>query len=217
MDRLGCGVILAGGLARRMGGRAKHGIQLHGKPLLDHVIERAAPQVEQLLLNINQKIDPPITVNGKSVPIIADSLEGYLGPLAGVLSAMEWAQKNSQSPWLASFAVDSPLFPTDLARTLLNRLTAAPKDSTIICPTYAGHRQPTFCLWRIDQAQQLRHWLTTEQNYRMGAWLQQQTTHFCDLTPADEPFADQPQSPLDPFTNINTPEDLELIERRLSL
>jgi len=199
-----------------MGGRAKHGIQLHGKPLLDHVIERAAPQVDQLLLNINQEIDTPRAISGEPVPIIADSLDGYLGPLAGILTAMEWAQQNSQSRWLASFAVDSPLFPTDLVHTLLESLETAPKDTAIVCPTYAGNKQPTFCLWRIDQAELLRHWLITEQNYRMGAWLQQQTTHYCDLTPTGEAAEDRAQNAVDPFTNINTPDDLALTEHYLS-
>ncbi len=199
-----------------MGGRAKHSIQLLGKPLLEHVIERAAPQVDQLLLNINQKMDTPSTINGEPIPVIADSLDGYLGPLAGILTAMEWAQQNSQSRWLASFAVDSPLFPSDLAHTLQKSLEAAPKDTAIVCPTYAGNKQPTFCLWRIDQAEQLRHWLTTEQNYRMGAWLQRQSTHYCDLTPTGARSEDRLPGAVDPFTNINTPDDLALTERYLA-
>ncbi len=209
-----CGVILAGGLARRMGGQPKHQLSLAGSTLLDRVIERAAPQVNQLLINANPPISQELAKQRLPYPIIEDSLPGHLGPLAGILSALEWMNKHSDHRWLASFAVDSPLLPKDLVSSLMATAlddSGAPSSSQLICPTYAGHKQPTFCLWHVDQRESLKRWLVDEQNYRMGAWLKQQNARYYDFS-TEGRSAEQ----IDPFTNINTPEELIQLEQSLS-
>lgn len=201
-----------------MGGQPKHQLTLGAKPLLEHVIDRAQPQVAQLLLNFNPPISTDMMSRHPDLPIIEDSLPGHLGPLAGVLSALQWMQKNGDRPWLASFAVDTPLFPLDLVTRLLHSSHHQNRASSaqLICPTYGGHKQPTFCLWHIDQTEALKTWLVEEQNYRMGAWLEQQDAHYCDLS-ATGPKASSDGSVIDPFTNINKPEDLRSLEQALTL
>jgi len=211
-----CGVILAGGLARRMGGRPKHQLTLAGKSLLEHVVERAQPQVDQLLLNFNPPIPNDIANGHLDLPIIEDSLAGHLGPLAGIVSAMQWMQQNSDHQWLASFAVDTPLFPKDLVASLrhsaqLENNSSSNQPSHLVCPTYDGYKQPTFCLWHINQCDALRRWLVQEKNYRMGAWLKHQNASYCDFSSQDK-NAEQ----VDPFANINTPEDLAQLEHFLT-
>lgn len=231
MNESCCGVILAGGLARRMDGQPKHALKLAGSTLLEHVIRRAQPQVDQLLLNVNPPVSHEIASTlaqfNTNIPIIEDTLAGHLGPLAGILSALQWMQKHSRHQWLASFAVDSPLFPKDLVSSLqaarLNHLRAntnlgsdTETQGQLVCPTYAGHKQPTFCLWHIDQTDSLKRWLVDEKNYRMGAWLKRQNAleYKCDH---DE---DVEKNPADnwtnPFTNINTPEELAQLELAMS-
>lgn len=199
-----------------MGGQPKHQLTLGGKPLLEHVIDRALPQVAQLLLNFNPPIPTDIVSQHPNLPIIEDSLPGHLGPLAGVLSALEWMQKNCDRPWLASFAVDTPLFPLDLVTRLLRSRHGQSHGASaqLICPTYGGYKQPTFCLWHIDQAEALKNWLIEEQNYRMGAWLKQQDAHYCDLSAADSKASPE-GTIIDPFTNINNPEDLSSLAQAL--
>ncbi len=196
-----------------MNGQAKHQLTLAGKTLLDHVIERAAPQVDQLLINVNPPVTEEIDLLSRQLPLIEDRLSGHLGPLAGIHAALEWMHSNSSHRWLASFAVDSPLFPMDLVTRLLCRTQDSEDSSSkqLICPTYAGHKQPTFCLWHIDQREPLRRWLVEEKNYRMGAWLKQQKARLCDFSQEIQSLGE-----VDPFTNINTPEQLEQLEHQLN-
>jgi molybdenum cofactor guanylyltransferase len=211
-----CGVILAGGLARRMGGVPKHQLTLAGKPLLEHVIERARPQVDQLLLNVNPPIPSDIANHPLNLPIIEDSLAGHLGPLAGILSALQWMQQNSDHQWLVSFAVDTPLFPKNLVASLQHAALRenkgiSPPPNQLVCPTYNGYKQPTFCLWHINQSDGLKDWLVREKNYRMGAWLKHQHASYCNFSPEANNNEE-----IDPFANINTPEDLAQLEQLLT-
>ena len=196
------GVILAGGQARRMHGKPKHRLLLNGTSLLQQSVKNADPQVNNLLLSFNDEADEETLAS--QLPLLADSLPGHLGPLAGILSAMEWCQKNSAARWLASFAVDTPLFPEDLVSTLAQHQ----QGHTIVCPRYGNFRHPTFCLWKIDQANDLRHWLQQDNGSRMGAWLQQQQTKMVTITESVQG--------LDPFTNINSAEDLEQLNAQLT-
>src|SRR5262245_49607248 len=114
------GVILAGGQSRRMGGVAKGLLALGGRPVLANVIERLAPQVGRMVINAN---GDPERFAGFGLPVVADTMADYPGPLAGVLAGMRWAQANAPAArWIATAAGDAPLLPTDLVARCLAAL-----------------------------------------------------------------------------------------------
>lgn len=192
------GVILAGGQAKRMGGQDKALIELDGKPLLAHVTVRLARQVETMVLSANG--DPaPYTTFG--LPIVADSIEEG-GPLAGILAAMDWAREvHPGAKWLASVAVDTPLFPTDLVA----RLQEALGESRAAVATSGGRPHPTFGLFDLSLAEDLRAYLETGARKARG-W----------SGVADAARANFPSKPQEPFANINTAEDLKNLDTRSS-
>ena len=167
------GVILAGGLARRMGGGDKALLELAGRPLLAHVIERLAPQVDELVLNAN---GDPARFAQFGLPVVPDTVEGFAGPLAGVLAGMRWAAARGHQD-VASAAGDTPFFPTDLVA----RLQAARGDQPICMaatrdPERGLSEHPTFALWPVRLADDLEKSLTEEhhaQGHRLdlAAWL----------------------------------------------
>lgn len=194
-----CGVILAGGKGRRMDYQDKGLLVLNGQTLLDRVITRAQPQVAELLISCNT---PSPAYHNRQLLLLPDTLTGdsgdnsdHRGPLAGVLAAMEWCQQHQpQYRWLASFAVDTPFFPGDLCERLSD---AIDENTEIICPISNGQRHPVFCLWRIDQANDLRQTLLNG-NSRLHDWLNQRHTRELQFNDNNG----------DPFFNINTPAQL---------
>jgi molybdenum cofactor guanylyltransferase len=195
------GVLLAGGQARRMGGGDKCLRPLGGRPILEHVIARAAPQVRALLLNAN---GDPGRFAGFGLPVAADLIQGFAGPLAGVLTGMAWARANRPDcPWIATVATDTPFFPTDL----VVRLLAAAEDqgADLACATSGGRAHPVFGLWPVRLADDLRHAMTDEQIRKVDAWTARHRLALVDF----------PTGPLDPFFNTNRPEDLAEAERLL--
>ena len=193
------GVLLAGGLARRMGGGDKCRQILNGQSLLEHSIARAAPQVDTLILNAN---GDPERFQDINLPIVPDSLDGFLGPLAGVLSGMEWAQKNrADSQWVMSFATDTPFFPKDLVDKLQ---AAAQKENALIAVAESdGRLQPVFALWHVSLADQLRHALAEEGVRKIDRWMEKHPMTSVDFSRENE----------DPFFNINRVEDIEAAEK----
>ena len=196
------GVLLAGGLARRMGGGDKCRKTLNGVSLLARSIERAAPQVGTLLLNANGK---PERFDDIHLPLVPDSLDGFLGPLAGVLSAMEWAQEHqANTEWLLSFATDTPFFPEDLGARLLH---AAERENALIAVAKSdGWLQPVFALWHISLADNLRKALADEGVRKIDRWMEQHPMTSVDFTKPDQ----------DLFFNINRPEDILAAEEIIS-
>lgn len=188
------GVVLAGGLARRFGGGDKCLIELDGKPLLDHVIARAAPQVDRLLLNAN---GDPARFQAYGLDVVADVVEGFAGPLAGVLTAMEWARDHAPDvAWVASFAADAPLVPADVVARLLAAMTEQGAD--MACAMSDGRTHPVMALWPVSIAKALRAALVDEDLRKIDRFTARYKTVHVDF-----PFTD-----VDPFLNINTPEDL---------
>jgi len=188
------GVLLAGGLARRFGGGDKCLIELAGRPLLDHVIARAGPQVDRLLLNAN---GAPDRFQDYGLDVVADVVEGYAGPLAGVLTALEWARDNMPGAvWVVSFPTDAPLLPTDLVA----RMVAAVKEqgADMACASSNGRSHPVFGLWPVTLAEDLRHALVDEDIRKIDRF-----TARYKIVQVDFPVA-----PFDPFLNINAPDDL---------
>jgi molybdenum cofactor guanylyltransferase len=196
------GVILAGGLSRRMGGGDKCLRPIGGRPILAHIIDRVRPQVGPLVLNAN---GDAARFAPFGLPVASDVVEGFAGPLAGVLTGMEWAARHApECRWLASFASDAPFLPRDLVQ----RLAAAVADdkADLACAASGGQAHPVFGLWRVDLATVLRQALVDEQIHKVDRW-----TARYRLAQVDFPAA-----PVDPFFNANRPEDLAEAERLLA-
>lgn len=193
---LGC--ILAGGLARRMGGGDKGLIRLGGRLVLDHVLDRLKPQVSQVMLNAN---GDPTRFSDYGLPVVPDSVEGFAGPLAGVLAGLEWARDNTQAEWVATAATDTPFFPVDFVTRMLAAIEAA--GAGMACAASDGRHHPVFGLWPVRLAADLRHALVEEDIRKVDLW-----TARHKLVAVE--FATQPH---DPFFNVNRPEDVVEAER----
>lgn len=196
------GVLLAGGLSRRMGGGDKTLRPLGGRPILDHVLERARPQVAALVVNAN---GDPSRFAGFGLPVAADVLPGHPGPLAGVLTGLDWAAEHApEAEWVASFATDAPFLPPDLAA----RLLAAVRDTgaDMACAASGGRHHPVFGLWPVRLRGDLRRAMVEEGIRKVDAW-----TGRYRLA-----VADWPADPVDPFFNANRPDDITEAERLLA-
>jgi molybdopterin-guanine dinucleotide biosynthesis protein A len=198
------GVLLAGGQSRRMGGGDKCLRPLAGRPLLAHVIERAKPQVGPLVLNAN---GDPARFADFGLPVAADVVEGFAGPLAGVLTGLEWTAANAPDcTHVASFASDAPFLPMDLVA----RLTAAmaEKGAELACAASRGRSHPVFGLWPVRLAGALRRAIVEGEVRKVDVW-----TSRYRLATADFPMLETPAGPLDPFFNANHPDDLAAAAR----
>lgn len=187
------GVIMAGGLARRFGGGDKGLQQLGGAALITHVIDRLRPQLAGLVLNAN---GDPGRFAGLDLPVVADSVAGFPGPLAGLLAGLDWAaDRDAKSRWVVSTPADCPFLPADLVACLAATLSAG--DQAVVA-TSRGRLQPVIGLWSVTLREDLRRAITEDGLRRMEDWLAR-----CQAKTADFPA----QTP-DPFFNVNTPEDL---------
>jgi len=145
------GVVLAGGLSRRMGGGDKGLRDLAGRPMLAHVIDRLAPQVSCLVLNAN---GDPERFSAFGLPVVADTVGGFAGPLAGVLAGMRWAITNvPQARWIATAPGDAPLLPTDFVERLVG--VVADSDRGIALAQSGGRLHPVAGLWPVALADDL--------------------------------------------------------------
>ncbi|MGH6920056.1 MAG: molybdenum cofactor guanylyltransferase MobA [Geminicoccaceae bacterium] len=194
------GVLLAGGQARRMGGGDKSLRHLGDRTILEHVIERARPQVAALVLNAN---GDPARFARFGLPVAADVVEGFAGPLAGVLTGMEWARANRPDcAWIASIATDTPFFPKDLVA----RMCQAVEGAELACASSRGRANPVFGLWPVRLADDLRRAMVDEEIRKVDVWTARYRLVEVDF----------PAEPFDPFFNANRPEDLAEAERLLA-
>ena len=181
-----------------MGGADKALSMLRGQTLLQRAIARARPQVDELLINANGDVN---RFTRFGIPVIADYVEGFLGPLAGILTGLEWMKENRpQSNWLATFACDTPFFPHDLVVQL--RTKATTDRALAAVAKSAGRQHGILAVWSAHIAETAQSVLI-EQNLRKVddfiVRLQHATVEF-------------PTEPFDPFFNINTPSDLARAE-----
>lgn len=196
------GVLLAGGLSRRMGGGDKSLRTLGGRSILERIVATVRPQVGPLVLNAN---GDPARFAAFGLPVAADVVEGFAGPLAGVLTGMEWARNNAPDcRWVASFATDAPFIPADLVARLMTAVEREGAD--LACARSDGQDHPVFGLWRVDLAGDLRRAMVEEDMRKVDAW-----TGRYRLAVAD--FA---TDPVDPFFNTNRPDDLAEAERLMA-
>ena len=186
------GVLLGGGQARRMGGGDKCLCVLAGKTLLDHVIARLRPQVGPLLLNAN---GDAARFARFGLPVVADVVPGFAGPLAGVLSGMEWASADAPDcPRIVTVATDAPFLPLDLVA----RLSASAGGADIVCAQSGGRAHPVIALWPVSLRHELRHAIVVEGIRKVDRW----SRRYAVVT------AEFAAEPVDPFFNVNTVDDL---------
>jgi molybdopterin-guanine dinucleotide biosynthesis protein A len=201
------GVILAGGRSRRMGGGDKCLQPLGGEYLISHVVTRAHSQVDALAINAS---GDPARFADFELPVIADSVEGFAGPLAGVLAGLDWAAAAApDSVWLATFACDAPFFPHNLVMRLWAEAKEAGAD--LACARSRGRDHPVFGLWPVALRDALRQALVEDDIRKVDAF-----TARYQLVAVEFPDLASPWGPVDPFFNANRPEDLAEAERILS-
>lgn len=191
-----CAVILAGGQANRMGGGDKGRLILGDQSLIQRVIDRISPQVSSVVLNANGDLS---RFDDLGLPVVADSVADFPGPLAGVLAGMDWAAGHGHE-WLISVAADTPSFPLDLVEKLAQGDTPVVLAATPD-PERGRVPQPTFGRWQVA----LRHDLRAALNdgvRKIRQWTQAKGETLVLFEEGD-------------FFNINTPEDLAWAEQNL--
>lgn len=197
------GLILAGGLARRMGGGDKPMREIGGRTMLDHVIERMSGQCDGLILNAN---GDPTRFAAFRLPVVADTIDGYPGPLAGMLAALEWAAQNRPLiRWVLSAPGDCPFLPRDLVERL--QQARQNEDAQLAVAASGGRSHPVIGLWSVELRHDLRRALVDEDLRKVSAWTARYRTAVVDW----------PIEPIDPFFNANTAEDLSEAERLAKL
>lgn len=192
------GVILAGGQSRRMDGREKALLPLGGRSMIDRVIERMAPQVRALAINANGDAGRFAPFG---LPVLADPLPGHQGPLAGVLVGLDWAAEQ-QADWLVTVPGDTPFPPRDLVAGLLEHVRT---DTEVVFAESDGRIHPVIALWSSGCGARLRDAVLAENVRRVGL----------ARTLFESASASWPADPVDPFLNLNTPDDLAEAERIL--
>ncbi len=193
------GVILAGGLARRMGGGDKPMRTIGGRPILEHIIDRLGPQVGDLIINAN---GDPGRFSSFGLPVVRDSIADFPGPLAGILAALDWSAGNRPGcDWVVSVAGDCPFLPLDLV-TRLNGVRLE-SDAELAVGASNGQPHPVIGLWKVGLRDDLRRALIDEEMRKIDRW----TARYRLAR------ADWPSEPVDPFFNINTLDDRAEAER----
>jgi molybdopterin-guanine dinucleotide biosynthesis protein A len=187
------GLVLAGGLARRMGGGDKARIRIGGATILERALDRLAPQCGEIIINAN---GDPARFADTRLPVVADSVPGFAGPLAGILAGLDWAASHAPgTAWLVSVPGDCPFLPKDLVSRLHDARIAS--GAALACARSAEQTHPVVGLWAVALREDLRRALVDETMRKIDLW----TARHGIAT------ADWPATPIDPFFNVNTPED----------
>ena len=196
------GVLLAGGQSRRMGGGDKCLRMLGGRPILARIIDHVRPQVRRLILNAN---GDPARFADYGLPVAGDSVEGFAGPLAGVLAGLDWAAAHAPDcPMVATVPTDAPFLPEDLVSRLLSAVEK--EHANLACAASNGQAHPVVGLWPVRLRGELRRAITEEDVRKVDVW----TARYRLAT------VEFPCVPVDPFLNVNRPEDLAEAERFLA-
>jgi molybdenum cofactor guanylyltransferase len=197
------GVLLAGGLARRMGGGDKPMRTIGGRTILERVIARLSPQCDGLILNAN---GDPARFAAFGLPVVADGVAGFPGPLAGILAALDWAARNRpEVTHVLSAAADCPFLPRDLVARL--EKAREEQSAALAVAASGGRTHPVIGLWSVGLRDELRHALIDEDVRKIDRW----TARYALAT------VTWPTTPLDPFFNANTVEDIADAERPAAL
>jgi molybdenum cofactor guanylyltransferase len=203
MPDLPVGLVLAGGLARRMGGGDKALIRIGNETILERALARLRPQTAGIVLNAN---GDPARFAPFALPVIADSVPNFAGPLAGILAGLDWAAANRpEIDYVVSVPGDCPFLPRDLVARLHEARIA--ENKPLACAHSGDWRHPVVALWQVALREDLRRAITVEDLRKIEVWT---ARHGVAL-------ADWPAEPVDPFFNVNTPEDAEKATRLAAL
>jgi molybdopterin-guanine dinucleotide biosynthesis protein A len=192
------GLVLAGGLARRMGGGDKALLNIGHEAILDRVLARLTPHCTDVILNAN---GDPKRFARFALTVVPDDIPDFAGPLAGILAGLDWAAANTSVEWVASVPGDCPFVPRDLVPRLYAARVAA--RTPLACAKSGEWRHPVAGLWPLSLRADLRRALTDEGLHKIEVWTGR---HGVGL-------AEYPDRPVDPFFNVNRPEDLAEAER----
>lgn len=193
------GLVLAGGLARRMGGGDKARITIGGVTILARVLARLKPQCSRLIINAN---DNAARFGDTGLPVVPDSILGFVGPLAGILAGLDWTAAHApEASDIISVPGDCPFLPTDLVARL--QAARAEQGQRLACARSGEWRHPVVGLWPVALRDDLRHALAEEGLRKIASWTARHGVA----------IADWPVAPVDPFFNVNAPEDVAEAER----
>jgi molybdenum cofactor guanylyltransferase len=187
------GLVLAGGLARRMGGGDKARIRIGGMTILERVLGRLKPQCSRVIINAN---GDPARFADAGLPVVTDGVPGFAGPLAGILAGLDWTAANAADcEWVISAPGDCPFLPNDLVARLHGARSAAKAP---LASAKSGEQiHPVVGLWPLSLREDLRHALVDEDLRKIDLWTARHGVA----------IANWPDHPIDPFFNVNTPDD----------
>ncbi len=192
------GLVLAGGLARRMGGGDKARIRIGGATILQRVLACLTPQCTRVIINAN---GDPARFADTGLPVVADSVPDFAGPLAGIIAGLDWAAINAPGcEWLLSVPGDCPFLPKDLTTRLHEARVRA--GASLACARSGRWRHPVVALWPVALRDDLRHALVDEGLHKIELWTARHGIAIADWS----------AEPIDPFFNVNTPEEAACAE-----
>jgi molybdopterin-guanine dinucleotide biosynthesis protein A len=195
------GLVLAGGLARRMGGGDKVRIEIGGASILDRVLATLSAQCSGIVINANGN---PKRFADAGLPVVADSVPDFAGPLAGILAGLDWlSNQNSGIEWIVSVPGDCPFLPDDLVERLHQARRKMGTGVPLACARSGQWRHPVVGLWPLALREDLRNALIEENLRKIDIWTARH----------EVAIAEWPDQPVDPFFNVNTPEDAVQAER----
>ncbi len=192
------GAILAGGKSKRMG-KDKLFLELNNKMLIEHTINKVEKYLKDIIIITNQKNE---YFSKKNLKTVEDCIEGQLGPLVGILTAMKWAKENlKECSWIATFPCDTPFFPETIIKKFIEK--SKKKDSLLLCASSHGRKHNIFGLWSLDLYEKLKDDLINNKIRKVQDWTEKHK-----ITNVEFDFKEY-----DPFFNINTLDDLETAKK----
>ena len=192
------GAILAGGQSKRMG-KDKLFLELNNKKLIEHTLDKVKKYLKKIIIITNQ--DNKFFFEN-NLTTVKDCIEGQLGPLVGILTAMKWAKENlSKCSWIATFPCDTPFFPESIIKSFIEE--SEKKESLILCASSHGRKHNIFGLWSLDLYDKLKDDLINKKVRKVQDWTEKNKIKNLEFE-----FKDY-----DPFFNINTKEDLEFAKK----
>ena len=192
------GAILAGGQSKRMG-KDKLFLELNNKKLIEHTIDKVKKYLKKVIIITNQDNE---FFSKNNLTTVKDCVEGQLGPLVGILTAMKWAKENlNKCSWIATFPCDTPFFPESIIKSFIEE--SEKKESLILCASSHGRKHNIFGLWSLDLYDKLKNDLINKKIRKVQDWTEKNKIKNLEFK-----FKDY-----DPFFNINTEEDLEFAKK----